>query len=366
MLPNIDNVIYFYMFICAALLVFNVLYIFRSKGRSRARVRAADQWRGILERELEELSVSGVLSSGHRRLLERRLERIESLMAYNQALEPHLDEVEVRHYLDACHDVYQTLAVTYRRRPAMERAFFAHLIALYHPDRGRVHDQLSELLLDFLEDSTVYCRENVLQALYAMGSAGGVARALQLFHERGWYHHPRLLADGLCGFYGDREALAQRLWSLCGAWDESLQVAIIQFAANLSDSFTASFLEALEQPSTPLETRFALIRYFQRWPDQRARPLLLTLASPQDSETADTAIAACAALARYPGADTAQVLKQALHSRNWHVRRNAASSLAALGVSGEDLEEIRRSGDRYACEMLEYMARLEARLEAPV
>lgn len=350
---EIDSVIYIYMFICVALMGFNVLYIFQSKHRRRQRIRRQRRWEGILARTLAGLAEGGAVPAAHRRLLERRLRRLEELMAYHEAISPRLGQPACQAYLDACHDSFQALAGWYIRRPAMERAFFARLMALYHPGEGRRYDRMIELLLHFLDDSTVYCRENVLQALYAMGSAGGVEQALQRISQQGIYHNPRLLSDGLAGFAGDREALARRLWRRCPEWPEALQVAVVQFAAACTGALSGPFLEALQGADTPGETRFALIRYFRRRPSPAARPVLLELAGRQGDPLA---IAACAALDSYPGPDTTQVLMAALHSRDWYVRRAAAASLTALGAGERELEQLAASGDQYAREMLAYMA----------
>ena len=352
---NVNTVVYFYIFICAALLVFNLFYIFRSNGRGRKRELRTRRWAALLEEELAALAEGSQLRPAHQRLMERELKNINKLIAYQEAIEPRLGEALIQVYLDQNHDIYQSLAAAYRRRPAMERAFYAYLMSLYHPGRGRDHDQLVELLLDFLDNSTVYCRENVLRALCAMGSAPALEHALARFHEQGWYHQPRLISDGLTAFAGDRAALARRLWDAGAAWDENLRIGIIQFASNLSESFADLFLPALTQKETSSETRFALIRYFQRKPTPAARPILFELALTGKDE-GGPAIAACAALARYPGPDTEQVLEDALLSRNWYVRRNAAASLSALGVEAENLTKPRQSGDRYAVEMLTYMA----------
>ncbi len=356
--PNIDGVIYFYIFICVSLLVFNLGYIFRSKGRSRTQQHRCEVWTACLTETLNALARTVDIAPEHRALLGRKLRSIQELMAYHEALEPRLGEPLVQEYLDRCHDDFQALAAVYCRRPPMERAFFAYLIALYHPDRGREHDQLAELLLAFLDDSTVYCRENVLRALCALGNAGGVEHALSRFHDQGWYHHARLLSDGLMTFAGDREALARRLWTAAAGWNESLQVAVVQFVTNLPADFSDLCLPALRAADTLPETRFALIRYFQRHPNDLARPALLDLASGGEAAGGGPAIAVCAALAQYPGDDTKAVLEAALHSRNWYIRRNAASSLVTLGVTERDLQDVERGGDRYAREMLVYMTRL--------
>lgn len=330
--------------------MFHIAYVLRSKGRDRRHAGYTAQWTQRLDQAL----LNGI-TPRHQDLLMRKLTRIRQLMSFHDALAAHPDRSAVQAYLEANHNVFQNLAISYRSRPAPERAFFAHLMAQYHPGRGREHDQLAEILLDFLDDSTVYCRHNVLLALCSMGNAGAVEKLLRRFQQEGWYHNPRLLSDGLMTFFGSREALARRLWAQCRSWEELSQVAVVQFAAQLSDEFAPAFLSALTDPDTLLETRFALIRYFQRHPVPEAKPALLKLALDQD--TNGPAIAACAALARYPGQDTVCVLEEALHSRSWNIRRNAAASLAALGVTPEQLPRLAESQDRYAMEILQYMSR---------
>lgn len=354
---NVDHVIWFYMFICAALLVFNLGYIFRSKGRSRAHTNRTRWWAAQLEKEFSALEAADAVSKAHQELMQRKLSNMQQLLAYNEAVEPILNHPQARKYLDGNHTVFQVLAVEYQKRPAMERAFYAHLMAKLHPAGNGQNDQLVRVLLAYLDDSTVYCRENVLNALCALGSVGGVHRALSRFQAQGWYHHPRLISDGLMNFAGDKAALAARLWSACILWDESLQVAVVQFITGCSGDFGAEILAVLRDETAQIETRFAAVRYFQRWPYAPARPVLQALAGQKTG----LAIAACSALAKYPGADTNQILLQALHSRSWYIRRNAAAALVALSVPDEEMEALRSGTDRYAREMYHYMAQLQQR-----
>ena len=348
---SINSVVYFYDFICIALLVFNVLYILRSGSRSRQEMRRIRAWDAILDREMG----SGGPSEKCLEYMERRLRRVRELTAFNTALEarvsaPCSDAQQT--FIDGCYRAFQALALHYLHRPSMERAFFAYVISHYPPRDGG--GQLPARLLEFLDNSTVYCRENVLQALYALGSAGGIEQALRMFNERGWYHHSRMLSDGLSGFRGDRAALAASLWADCREWEENFQIAVIQFASNVTDTMKEPFREALADQSTTVEVRFALIRYFTRHPDERVKPMLLEMVR-QELDSGDTAIAACSALAHYPGQDTEKVLERALLSRNWYVRHNAAQSLLALGDEASAYAAAERVNDRYARQMLDYV-----------
>lgn len=352
----VSLVIEFYMFICVALLVFNILYIFRSKILGRLRGSKEAAWLDEIWEESGRLVNGKRPSVDHQRRLERKLCKVEQLMAYHNAVLTAKEEERIQKYLDTYAPTFQLLAAKYSKRSAMERAFYAHVMSVYHPARDtRSCRQLIEILLTYFEDSTVFCRENVLQALCAFGSVGAVERAFHLMNRQGWYHHSRLLSDGLMSFAGDRKALCRRLWKKCGDWADSFQVAVVQFAANLSDEFAEEFLVALKAPDCPTETKFALIRYFQRHRYEPAYSTLVGFLKPEKVDEGGLAIAAASALANYPGSETQGILMNAIHSRNWYVRKNAASALIALGVGEAELEKLRGTGDRYAAEMLEYV-----------
>lgn len=352
---TVESVIYFYIFICVALLVFNLLYITRSQRTKRRRMSRVRWW----ERELAGLFAAGGDSGQSAGELFARLKRTEELMAFQEALGEHLPAYpqEMRALFLQNRQPLYALALAYEKKPPMDRAFFAYVIASFHPPIGTGHDMLVEILLGYMENSTVYCRENVLNALYALGSERGIEHAFELLNLRGWYHHPKLLSDGLAKYTGDKARLVQRLWQRRKQWPEFLVVATVQFASGLGeDTFSQPFLEALVQEALPMEARFALVRYFQRHVCDAAKPVLLDLMDMHTGTEQQLAIAAASALSAYPGEDTRRSLKAALSSRNWYIRRNAALSINKLGITQDDVAEIRSGGDRYALEMLEYAA----------
>ena len=345
----VRTVIYFYIFICVVLLLFNLLYIFRSSSIKRRQRRKVQHWKQYLDSFAEGSPVWGPKE------LFRRLKNIQEFIAFYEALESREKEQpgEAAAFFQENRSTVLELAREYSERDAMERAFFAYVIAAFHPAAGDQRSPLLEELLRYLENSTVYSRENVLNALYALGNIQPVEHAFLLMSQRGWYHDPRLLADGPNRFRGEKEALANRLWSCRGQLSECFQVGTIRFAETLSgDSFAENFLRSLETEALPTETQFTLVRYFRRHAVPYAQPVLLRLLKGGGKR--ELAIAAAASLASYPDGETRQALKEALHSPNWYVRQNAARSLKALGVPYEECG-IDASADRYATEMLEYI-----------
>lgn len=352
-------VIFFYIFICVVLLLFNLLYIFRSGSVKRQRQRKIQHWEKYLDSFAEG---NPIWDSGE---LFRRLKNVQELMTFYTAIESweQAQPGAASSFFQEHHSVILELAREYGEKDAMEQAFFAYVIAAFHPAIGERRSPLLEYLLNYLDNSTVYSRENILNALYALGSIQAVEHAFLFMSQRGWYHDPRLLADGLNRFQGEKESLANRLWSCRGQMAECFQVGTIRFADNLKgDSFAEAFLRALETETLPTETRFTLVRYFRRHAVPYAEPVLLQLLKVESEGKRELAIAAAAALSSYPDETARQALKEALHSPNWYVRQNAARSLKALGVTWEE-SGLGSSTDRYAAEMLEYILGVRPKAE---
>lgn len=353
----VDKIIYLYLFICVSLLIFNILYIFgtsRTKKNSKKRVA---RWNREFTRVKGDMEITGAVPQYHLQLMGSRLKKIEELIAYNNALfsaESILQEEVREQYLVQCRRVFYELAKTYRKRESMERAFYAYVVSVCC--RGEQSgDRLAEILLSYLDDSTIYCREQVLHAIYALGNGSAVEQAFEYFTEKQWFHHSRLIADGLMTYTGDRELLVVQLWKHKMKWLENLVVGIVQFAGNVSDGFKDLFYQDLLNEKLPAEIRLALLRYFRRYPDKRVQEYLYRILRETNGESVEYLIVAASVLDAYPCRETKEILKSALHHRNWYVRRNAALSLGNLGITRADTEEIIASGDRYAGEMLAYI-----------
>jgi len=353
---NINYIIYFYMFICLTLLFFNIAYIFYSKIRQSVQDYRSRWWEMELVRVWDDGKCTDKILQRHKRMLRRKLKRMDQLIAYNNVMDQYLGNADVSDYLKKCYDDFWMIAAEYGTRSAMERAFFAYVISLYHPYMGTLKAQMVNILLQYMDNATVYCRENVLHALYSIGDAVAVEHAFLFLNNRGLYHSPKLISDGLMLYQGDKEELARRLWEKCHAWNESLILSVIQFVTQLNADFSEAFLKELQKEDISTELRFAYIRYFQRHVKPELKEYLIRCLEQYDMANNILAIAASTALGSYPGEDTKQVLERALQSRNWYVRKNSASSLIRIGVPEEELKQIYGRSDRYGKEILEYVA----------
>ncbi len=341
----VESVIYFYVFVCVMLMVFNVLYIARSSWVERKKRRRARYWK----KQIDKADGPFVLSDAQ----VRKLMRVQDFAAFHRAIILWVlgTESSDQFFYDNASQI-QKLALAYARREAMERAFMASFIASFRCSSSSNAGMLAEILLSYFQDSTVFCRENTLQALYALGRPHAVENAFHIMNEQEWYHSPKLLSDGMTMYTGDMEELVLMLWRNHGRWAESLNVAIVQFASFLdSPTIAHLFEDELLNGSVTTEVRFTLIRYFQKHRSENVLQRLLGFAN----EDGIYAIAAVGALSSYDCEQSRAALKRALCSPNWHVRHNAALSLSRVGLTPAEREEIEAGNDRYAIEMLDYV-----------
>lgn len=341
-----------YLSICLCLLIFNILYIIWLKYMGKSRAKNTLFWTKEIDAQLQNLLTSADVTEKHRKLLNTRLLKTENLIAFNMAVEPQLNREDMQRYLQAVAGTFRNLAIHYLKKDVTERAFFAYVLSLYGRSLCAEGDRLAVILLRYFPDSSIYCRENVLKALYAIGSADGVERAFDWMSQHQISHPSRLLSDGLIRFSGDRLSLANRLWIASQKWEEPYQIAVIQMAAQFTDSFQETFAQLLLSGNFSQEVAFAALRYFRKYPYEPLRNFFQQLVLDES----ELAIAAANALQAYPGEDTKSVLLKGLCSRNWYVRRNSAGTLVNMGISEEELAHI---ADKYAKDMLHYMVQLK-------
>lgn len=343
----VSLIVIFYIFVGVTLLVFNIFYMLGTKRKNTVFERRKAEEAELLMRAAREGTEGG---AGYRKSLYKTLVREESLLAFDSALEKNMKSIpakDIEWYFREYCDVFCDAAIYYRKRPAMERALFAHLLSVIPEKNAPGYRRLGELLLSYLENSTVYCRENVLQAMYRLGNEDVLERAFKLFQENGWYHSSKLIADGMASFNGDREKLARRLWP--EKWDEEMKTALIQFMGNLPCDLSDLVLPELSSRNG--EIRFAAARYFGRHVKAEAAPLLRGIVEGEE----DAAAAAVRSLGKYPGEESRKTLMRAISSEDWYIRRNAAESLLELGLSEEEEARLLNHSDRYAREMFMYM-----------
>lgn len=354
---SIEVLVVLYGAICLALAAYSVFYRIRERKVDRLIYKRTVFWKKKIKIQCEELAKGKRCSKRHKRLLCKKLVQLNHLIAFQYALQAMKDnQVEqLDEYMKEMTSVLMFLGRTYSKKEDMEKAYLAYVISLFCPSDIQEYHGIMDILLSYLIETTIYCRENVLQALYRIGNVQAVENAFRILNDYHYFHHSKLLADGLITFSGDEKLLAQALWKACREWNEEMVIAVIQFITMCEEDFTACFWERMTDSNVSIEIRLALIRYYKKHYYEPANKQLCQYIEESDEKNVILGIVAASALENYPSVATMAVLNKALHHSNWYIRHNAARSLVHLGITNEEINYILKGTDPYAKEMLTYM-----------
>ena len=277
------------------------------------------------------------------------------MMAFDETLEKLYAERpdDIKRYIADISSVFVFLTFKYNEKNQIQAAYFPHIIKKYHVFKGICIPVVLDSLMGLVKEQNVYCRENALQALYSIGDADSVIKALKTLDKADTFHHGKMITDGLLCFSGPVDELNRQLWENFDAFSGALKQAILDYFRFSSGKHFEKMLQIMTDGGENQELRFSAIRYFAKYHYEPALAHLYSLATDDAFIWEYRAIAA-SALGNYPAAQTEMLLKEFLCDPNWYVRYNAADSLERLGVHYEEMIDIFEGRDRYAAEMLRY------------
>lgn len=235
------------------------------------------------------------------------------------------------------------------------RAYYAFVICKLQL-KGKIAEQFTELVLYYLRtDSSVFCRENSLKALYSMGNAKSISEAFKYFHQKDIYHSEKLLTDGLLSYQGDFKKLSKVLVDDFEDYGQCCRIAVISYLFYRDEhDFDGYFMNYLKQDIS-MDERCGCLRLIGKQCSKSHEKLLIqTLESYKDKEDWEPAAVAASALGNYKDKLAIAALEGALESPNWYVRINSARALVAADVAVLDVKRILGGKDEYAKDALKY------------
>lgn len=347
----------FYLFVCISVVLFNCW-----KSLSGLWIRWRFAWN---KRRFQRWFWRGgsqytMLTDWQQYQLVRRMGRRLGSNGRMQAFHAAMDELESQHpeLLARCMPLMAAIIrqafPDYADRSAMKQAYYSFLVTRFQVMRYAPSERLTAYLLEQIRaEKSLYNLENALRAVYSSGQVSLVLEALKaLDGATQIFLHEKLLVEGLLTFPRRNELIAA-LWEHFAHYGKEMQELLLDYIRFASGAWKEPMLR-LAQTTGDLEIRIACLRYFARYPDERLRPMLYTIARQSDEAEWELRAVCMTVLASYPGGETIFLLKEGLRSRNWYVRYNAALSLRSLQVSEADVQDVLTGSDRYAKEMLQY------------
>lgn len=353
---KVEIMIYVYISICVSMILYNIVYVFILRHRERALSANCARFEKVILSELEGIMSGGKVMEAHKKFLQKKLQKTSGITAFDKALENiYKTEPELcEKYLLDIYPVFEYLTLKYISMDTIKIAYFPYILQKYNILKNDKEDKLKDILLELLRSVNVYCRENSLKAIYATANAEAVASSLKIIDKNLSFHHPKLICDGLLSYKGDKELLKDTLFKNFDTYSVDMRLNILNYFRFGNIFCDKEMLELLTNEKANRELRFSAIRYFEKFPNEKAEKIIQSFAENKEKRTWEYQAISSYALKSFPGDVSYRILVKNLSSSNWHIRQNSAISLEKLGYTYEDLISVFDGDDRYAREIMRY------------
>ncbi len=353
---KVELLIYIYIAVCVSLIAFNVVYGFRLR-RTASRLEAnTKQYDYEIRLQLMRLKSGQAIEERHKDLLYKKLKKTAELTAFDKGFEIIYNEKKslATDYLCGIYPVFIYLATEYRKKDKIQAAYLPYIISKYDILNRKELGLITALMFELLRSDSVYCRENALKAIYSTGKPKDVVNALMVLDSGGQFHHPKLISEGLFAFKGDRTELGKELWAVFEEFSVNMQVNVLNFMRFAGVRNDEKLLDILSDEKRHAELRYSAIRYFEKYYNEAALPMLHRFAENKENYPWEYQAISSSALKSYPCERTKEILTANLSSSQWYVRFNSAESCEKLGLTYVDLIKVFDGNDRYAREIMRY------------
>ena len=283
----------------------------------------------------------------------KSLKKTIRLEAFFDAINELENEQRTRVMLDNNEAILRLIS---REKNKIIHAYFAYMLQNVDLSEEK-GDGYGPLMLELLNDNSIYTRENALKAIYSFKNAKLVADSLIKLTNLDIPHNDKLLADGMLTFDGDVKQLADLLMLKYEDLLECYRNALINFLNYKSiNDYDDLLIEDAQRENVSVDTICCIIRKINKSKSEKNLEFLMNLIKRFKEgniwEPVAIAVAGLANYGEYP--EVKELLKKEVISRNWYIRKNAANSLATIGLSDDDLEEIYSQNDRFANDAIKY------------
>lgn len=350
------TIIYVYIYIIIALILFDIFYTLNEKLQARRGKQKLEKYKNMVLEEIARLQNNKNINEKHRRRLAFHLRRINNLLIYQEAIR--ILKLESRYqvdeYLVLYSSVFQIFAHLYRHKDSIYKAFFASFLAKYYPFYLHKNTILDEAIMKYVEDKSIYCRENAMLYFYERSSVRLVVNALKKIDENHLYYNHKLLSNDLLKFKGNKKELAKTLFEEFANFSLSFQISIINYLRFSKMDLKEELLRMLTSKEYDKEVNLAIIRYFGKEIHQEVLPYLLQILETEEKQDIEYKIITCQMIGAYESSRVKNALISCISDTNWYVRKNAAKTLSRMKLSNREQQKIEKITDCYGKEMLDY------------
>ena len=324
--------------------------------KDRQQIGLIAKWNNYIDLKLADSCENLKMQEGYF----KKLYSQEELMSFYHASLKYLNskDEEVREsflkFIRANKEDWLNLGLSYGKREQIRKAYFAFLCESLHINKPEDYDDITELMLEYVLEPSIYCRDNALNALYIFGNKDAVIKSFIILSKNNIIHTNKLVTDGLLRFRGNTEGLVEDIFNNLENFSLDYQVAIVDYFRFKGENLKYKLIDILKNKENHKDLICSLLRYYGKYVVKEYKSVILEWLNNSKDEDWECTSTAAITLGKYPGDDTVKSLKYALKSKNWYVRKNAASSIIELKVDKTILLDIINGEDTYAKEQLLY------------
>lgn len=348
---QIANIIYVYLLIIILLILFNIWYVLKEKLVNVLNLRKKDKYIKWINEDIKNMDKKDFK---YKKVFRRKLVKTNNLIVFESVVKELRKQPKVDEYILEISSIFQELALVYQKKDSIHKAYFSHML-LSLPKITKDTDVLSQTILSFTTDKSIYCRENAMIFLYQNKSSELIIEALKNISKRNLYYNSKLLADDLLTFNGDTKKLCSLLLSEFDEFSVNIQVAIINYFRFIGEDIKEDMYKKYKSHTYDKEVQLAMIRYFSKCSYSPMIDELINLLNDKDEKNYEYRLVAASILYSYDVEKVRNSLISCLTDSNWYVRKNAATSLSKMKLTKEEVETLKNMNDSYAKEMLQYI-----------
>lgn len=141
--------------------------------------------------------------------------------------------------------LFMVLCTWVHNKDTIQKAHFEYLIAKYNIAKNNKSRKINEFMMDSIKSKNIYCRENALRVIYSTGDVELVMNALHVIDTLDYFHHEKLITEGLLKFTGDKELLARTLMEHRETFSLTMNISILNALRFESGKWQEAFYNIL-------------------------------------------------------------------------------------------------------------------------
>lgn len=336
-----------YLMVCVMLLLFDIIFLFIKNMRHHQLYPRNAGFAQEIQAEYQRYLESGAFSEEFPKRLYKKIKKTKNLITL-------MSQIKERPEMAPLFQEYIFGVIeSYKKKKDIEQAYYTYVISTFDYSKKKIAPEFAGEFLTFLDSKSLYTFINTVNGFYVFGEVHLLMTAVDKIDGRGGFYHKKLLVDGLLSTNVDKKELGEHLISRFDRYTLHTQDSLIDYFRMSGYDAKELCCKLIADPETDRELGFTAMRYFVKYPYEKAKPFFIQWLKASEEDWVRQMIS-IQALSNYEEPEIVELMKDKITDRNWHIRSNALNYLYRRGMSQEEVYEILAKRDKYTNEALLY------------